>query len=58
MSDRTDELASLLYGTSCIFGRRYERYVEVFAKCTPRPEDVFLHSLCVNRVSEDDFILW
>ena len=53
----SDVLSGLLYGSSCIFGRRFERYVEAFAKSTPRPEDVFLHSLCVNRVSEDDFIL-
>jgi hypothetical protein len=47
-----DRLAEILYGTSCIFGRRFEQYVEAYAKSTPRPDDVFLHSLCANRVSE------
>lgn len=45
------EAAERLYLASSIFLRPLKRIVDEFAKCTPQREDIFLHSLCVNKVS-------
>jgi hypothetical protein len=52
MADLVFKIEDILYPQHFIFSKGLEHFVDECARSTPHADDVFLHSLCVNKVSD------